>query len=81
MTCTNADQWQIHKKSQRHQKTVSREKRRPEVEAFIRMRKEKEKREEEERRRVVGELVDVLEGFCMEGGMEPPAIIGPHVSG
>lgn len=60
MICTNADEWQIHTMSQRHKKTVSREKRRPEVDMFIRMRKDKE---EEERRRVVGELVGVLERF------------------
>lgn len=59
--CTNVDEWQIHKMSQRHKKTVSREKRRPEVEMFIRMRKDKE---EEERRRVLGELVGVLEGVA-----------------
>lgn len=58
--CTNSDEWQIHNKSQRHRKTASREKRRPEVEMFIRMRKDKE---EEARRRVVGELVNVLEGL------------------
>lgn len=60
MICTTADEWQIHNKSQRHKKAVSREKRRPEVENFIRMRKDKE---EQERRRVVGELVGILEGF------------------
>lgn len=59
--CTNIDEWQIHKMSQRHKKTVSREKRRPEVEMFIRMRKDKE---EEERRRVLGELVGALEGVA-----------------
>lgn len=46
--------------SQRHKKTVSREKRQPEIDMFIKMRKD---REEEERRRVVGELVNVLEKF------------------
>lgn len=59
MICTNSYEWQIHNNSQRHKKAVSREKRRPEVENFIRIRKDKE---EEERRRVVGELVDVSEG-------------------
>ncbi|KAL0637855.1 tRNA dimethylallyltransferase, mitochondrial [Maublancomyces gigas] len=58
--CTNADEWRIHAMSQRHKKTVSREKRRPEVDMFIKMRKD---REEDERRRVVGELVNVLEEF------------------
>lgn len=56
VTCTNDAEWRIHEKSQRHKKTVSREKRRPEVEAFIRRREEAAAK-----KGLLGELVGVLE--------------------
>lgn len=65
VVCTNDVEWGIHERGQRHKKRVSRERRRPEVEAFIRMRREKE---EGERRGLERELVDVLEGVVERGG-------------
>lgn len=61
VTCVNDAEFTIHERSQRHKKTVQREKRRPEVEAFINARREKE------RQREMGVLVGLLERVVERG--------------